>query len=578
MDSFGGTGTGDVSRHVQRQRHRKRELVDDLPEQNLTVRMLRMLDSVAPGQWKNLVGFEHTIKALTGEKEYLDKLKCLGYYVPPEAILQTGSGNRVVHDLALERRHRLQELGPAPERPDPRRPADLVPGEGEALLWAVSQAAPYRRMQIEGDIRFDKGSWASGGLLANSIVEGRAGLTTGQQWFTRNSQLGSWEGGNWNRVFVGVEGAPPEEWPEKPTTVIDTTPVIREKPFLTLDSTGEFAVFVPALNHNTRGVSWDEQPEAGKLIPIAEFHIAKAAIDDAASINRALNAGKHILFTPGIYHLNDSIVVNRPDTVLLGLGLPTFIPQTGKVAFKVNDVAGVALAGLMVDAGPQKSPTLFEIGKSNSDADNSANPITLHDIFCRIGGAVDGEAEVCVTINSDHVIADHFWLWRADHGIGYEWQDNNSSAHGLVVNGDDVTVYGLFNEHFQHYQTLWNGERGRTYFYQSEIPYSPPSNETWNDEGKAGFASYKVADHVQEHQAWGLGIYSFFRGDETVASKVRLENAIECPAKPGIEFTHIATFAGLNGGINHVINGLGPATEVGELKLYDGFKGVSGER
>mgnify|MGYP006188432531 CR=1 FL=1 len=454
----------------------------------------------------------------------------------------------------------------------------VVPSEGEALLWAVSQAAPYRRMQIEGDIRFDKGSWASGGLLANSIVEGRAGLTTGQQWFTRNSQLGSWEGGNWNRVFVGVEGAPPEEWPEKPTTVIDTTPVIREKPFLTLDSTGEFAVFVPALNHNTRGVSWDEQPEAGKLIPIAEFHIAKAAIDDAASINRALNAGKHILFTPGIYHLNDSIVVNRPDTVLLGLGLPTFIPQTGKVAFKVNDVAGVALAGLMVDAGPQKSPTLFEIGKSNSDADNSANPITLHDIFCRIGGAVDGEAEVCVTINSDHVIADHFWLWRADHGIGYEWQDNNSSAHGLVVNGDDVTVYGLFNEHFQHYQTLWNGERGRTYFYQSEIPYSPPSNETWNDEGKAGFASYKVADHVQEHQAWGLGIYSFFRGDETVASKVRLENAIECPAKPGIEFTHIATFAGLNGGINHVINGLGPATEVGELKLYDGFKGVSGER
>ena len=45
------------------------KLVDSLPENNLTVKMLKALDFVAPGQWKNLVGFEHTIKSLTGETD-----------------------------------------------------------------------------------------------------------------------------------------------------------------------------------------------------------------------------------------------------------------------------------------------------------------------------------------------------------------------------------------------------------------------------------------------------------------------------------------------------------------------------
>ncbi len=45
------------------------KLVDSLPENNLTVKMLKALDFVAPGQWKNLVGFEHTIKVVSGESD-----------------------------------------------------------------------------------------------------------------------------------------------------------------------------------------------------------------------------------------------------------------------------------------------------------------------------------------------------------------------------------------------------------------------------------------------------------------------------------------------------------------------------
>lgn len=440
------------------------------------------------------------------------------------------------------------------------------------IVWAVSQAAPYRRMHVSGDINFDLGSWASGGVLVNSVVSGRAGLTSGQQWFTRNAEIGRWEGGHWNRVFVGVKGAPTDSWPEQPTTVIETTPVIREKPFLTIGSAGDYFVFVPDLQYETSGVTWKNDHEAGNLLPISDFYIAGADADNAASLNAALEEGKHILFTPGIYALEGPLKVTRANVVLLGIGLPTFVPQNGTAVILTADVPGVIIAGIMVDAGLHSSASLIEVGPLGSAANHADNPASLHDVYCRVGGAIAGTAEVCITINSNHVIADHLWLWRADHGAGADWQ-TNKSQHGLVVNGDDVTIYGLFNEHFQNYQTLWSGERGRTYFYQSEIPYSPPSNREWNDDGKPGFASYKVTDGVKNHQAWGLGVYAFFKGKETIANNVRVENAIEAPDTHGITFHHIATFSGPVGGINHVINGAGPATEAGMLNFYEGFVG-----
>ena len=450
----------------------------------------------------------------------------------------------------------------------------VVPEDSKMIYWAVSQAAPYRRMHVVGDINFDKGSWASGGVLANSLVEGRAGLTSGQQWMTRNSTINLWEGGNWNRVFIGVEGAPNDAWPDKPTTIIEKTPVIREKPFLTWDESGDYEVFVPAILRKSSGPSWVNHDEEGELLALSSFYIAFPGKDNAASINQALADGKHLLLTPGIYEINKSLIVKKANTVILGLGLPTLVPLKGNVALRTEDVPGIVLAGFMVDAGPEWSRTLIQIGTEDAEGEFPDNPISLHDVYCRVGGARVGKAESTLTINSHYVIGDHFWLWRADHGVGTEWMDGQNK-HGLIVNGDYVTIYGLFNEHFQSYQTLWNGEYGRTYFYQSEIPYHPPSNEVWNDQGKPGFASYKVADSVQKHKAYGLGIYSFFSGEPTVSNNVRLENAMEVPDHSGIVITHISLFAGLNGGINHPINGLGSGTgtEINKLILHKGFKG-----
>ncbi|NEO33073.1 MAG: hypothetical protein F6K36_22145 [Symploca sp. SIO3C6] len=45
------------------------ELLDELPANNLTVKMLNALDFVVPGEWENVVGCDNTIEAITGETD-----------------------------------------------------------------------------------------------------------------------------------------------------------------------------------------------------------------------------------------------------------------------------------------------------------------------------------------------------------------------------------------------------------------------------------------------------------------------------------------------------------------------------
>jgi hypothetical protein len=52
------------------------ELVDELPTGGLTVMSLNALDFAIPGQWQNLVGFDNTIKVVTGtdDPEYIQAI------------------------------------------------------------------------------------------------------------------------------------------------------------------------------------------------------------------------------------------------------------------------------------------------------------------------------------------------------------------------------------------------------------------------------------------------------------------------------------------------------------------------
>lgn len=438
----------------------------------------------------------------------------------------------------------------------------VIPEKDSAMVWGVSQAAPLRKVHVKGNLQlFDKG-YASGGFLADSKVDGRITSGPQQQWFTRNSMMKKWEGGVWNMMFVGVPQAPEEKWPENPYTVIDTTPVIREKPWLAYDKKG-FCVKIPPIKINSAGPGWINNEKPEKTIYLNRFYIAKPESDNAATINSAMKKGKHILFTPGRYFLNESLKVTKPGTVIMGTGMATLIPENGNAVMEITDIDGVIVCGLTVDAGIKYSDKLFIVGGPGSEKPHKSNPVLLYDLFFRVGGDAEGSAGTCLVINSNDVIIDHAWLWRADHGNGVGW-DKNKCANGLVVNGDNVTVYGLFNEHFQEYQTLWNGENGRVYFYQSEMPYDPPSADAWKHNGTYGYSSYKVADHVKNHEAWGLGIYNVFYD-----APVIVDNAIETPEHLE-KFIHNKIIFWLNGNkesvVKSIINGKGGRVDVNNRK------------
>ncbi|MFI7613097.1 RICIN domain-containing protein [Nonomuraea terrae] len=438
--------------------------------------------------------------------------------------------------------------------------------------WAVSQAAPYRRMHLRGNLALDDGGWSSGGLIADSKIDGRVDSGSQQQWLTRGSQIGGWSGDNWNHVFAGVSGAPATAFPTPSYTTVGKTPVTREKPFLYVDQAGDYQVFVPALRHDAQGASWTSGTTAGASIPIGEFFIAKPG-DTAADVNAALEAGKNLLFTPGVYHLTDTIKVTRPDTVVLGLGLATLQADNGVMAMSVADVDGVKIAGLLIEAGTTKSPLLMQVGPAGAGASHADNPTSLHDVYFRVGGPIAGKATQSLVINSSDVIGDHMWLWRADHADNEHpgtvgWTTNTADT-GLVVNGDDVTMYGLFVEHYQKYQVIWNGDGGRTYFFQNELPYDPPNQSAWMNGTTKGYAAYKVADSVTAHEAWGLGSYAFFNVNPGVVEA----HSFEVPDKPDVTFHSLITVSlGGKGTISHVVNNTGKAADSGStestLKSY----------
>jgi hypothetical protein len=431
----------------------------------------------------------------------------------------------------------------------------LVPANG-TNRWAVAQAAPFRRMHIHGGLNLSPTGygWASGGYIADSRIDGQVGPYSQQQWYTRDSAIGSWLNGVWNMVFSGVEGAPAQSFPNPPYTTLDTTPVSREKPFLYL-SGSEFRVFLPAKRTNARGVTWGNGTPRGTSLPLSQFYVAKPGVS-AATLNQALAQGLHLLLTPGIYHVDQPIQVNRANTVVLGLGYATLVPDNGATVLKVADVDGVRLAGFLIDAGPVNSATLLQVGPQGASLDHSANPTTVQDVFVRIGGAGAGKATTSMVVNSRHTIVDHTWVWRADHGTGVGW-DTNRADYGIVVNGDDVLCTGLFVEHFNKYDVQWYGQRGRTIFFQNEKAYDAPNQAAIQNGSVKGYAAYKVGDHVTTHEGWGLGSYCYYNVDPTIVQ----HNGFAAPNTPGVKFHDLLVVSlGGQGQYEHVINETGAPT------------------
>jgi hypothetical protein len=446
-----------------------------------------------------------------------------------------------------------------------------------ANFWAVSQASSMRRVSIAGsnlslmDYCTAGPQFASGGFIADSRLPFTINGSQ-QQWLTRNSEIGGWSNGVWNQVFAGVQGAPGETtFPNPPYTTLDETPVSREKPYLFVDARGDYAVRVPSARTSSRGVTWEHGVTPGRTIPLSDFFVASPS-DSVKAIDNALARGKNLLLTPGIYDVSSTIAVKRANAVVLGLGHATLTATDGAIPLTTADDPGIVIAGVTIDAGPVESPVLLRVGKrqgrTGPKKSDPANPVTLSDVYFRVGGPHVGKADIALEVNSDDVLIDHTWVWRADHGVeafsgDTERWNTNTGRNGVVVNGDDVTATGLFVEHFQQYNTVWNGENGVTILYQNELPYDPPTQADWMHDGVEGWAGYKVADHVKTHRLYGGGVYVFNQNNPSIHT----ENGFEVPQTPGVRLHHIMTVNLSAGTIDHVVNGVGgPAdtTRIGQ--------------
>lgn len=460
-----------------------------------------------------------------------------------------------------------------PATPDYAPPSPDPYGTGcdnSAEIWAVSQAAPIRRAIINGNVVFQdycaSNNFASGGFIADSQVSGDLDFYGNQQYLTRNSSIGGVNGALWNMVYSGVEGAPAASFSGQGSqnTVLATSPVTDEQPFLYTGASGTDNVFVPAVQTNSSGPSWAGGTEAGTSLPLSSFFIATPGTP-AAAINVALLAGKNLVLTPGVYNLAAPITVTRPDTVVLGMGFATLVPSRGNAALVVLPNTGVKVSGLIVDAGPVNSPVLVSVGTPLPAPAAAADPDLISDVFFRIGGAETTPTSATVSLldNASHSIIDDVWAWRADHGDNVGWTGNpsNKADTGLVVTGDDVTAYGLAVEHYQKSEVVWTGQGGTDVFFQNELPYDVPSQAAWNESATfSGYPAFLVGAGVKTFQGYGMGSYVVFI--DTTAT-LHVTAAFQAPQAPGVQFHDVFDlWIGGSGGLDSVINGTGgPATD-----------------
>jgi hypothetical protein len=199
----------------------------------------------------------------------------------------------------------------------------------------------------------------------------------------------------------------------------------------------------------------------------------------------------------------------------------------------------------------------FSGGKTTSD------PSVLSDVFFRIGGAAAGKATTSLVVNSDNVILDDVWAWRADHGSGVGWT-TNTAATGVVVNGDNVTAYGLFVEHYQKYEVIWNGNHGTDIFFQNEMPYDVPNQAAWREAPAVdGWAAFKVSNEVTSFSGYGMGSYSFFNQGVNIYAAHAFEVPATLPAGSLHDLLTIFLDAqNGKGGILNVVNDTGGSSTI----------------
>jgi len=405
----------------------------------------------------------------------------------------------------------------------------------ENTTWAVSQAAPLRRIHIAKDLKFGEGdAWSSGGFLANGEIEGTTEYICNQQWFSRGCTFGNAKNAVWNSVFSGCTGSVPQANVKEGNlvTTVEEKPHIRmEKPFIVLNSEGNYELHVPkSTTEATAGaqlvddncdirpfsrvkVGRPHLPFDGKGSKVENY---KNHDDDTYNIltdkdemitsdlQAALDEGKDLLLCPGLFFLTRTLVVKHANQVILGIGLATLIaPQNGSPCIRVQaKKSGVRIAGLMLEASQQsKSPntvghnsdgkrSLLSFGEPHvtDDAGDQKNPGLISDIFTRVGGSNlerrNVSTDIMVRVHSGNVIGDNLWLWRADHV---------RLAEGETPNDEKYPLY--------HQTRIWKDNEDGTREKVNECDAKNAIEVTGNDVKMYGL----FCEHTTEHQCVWTG-------------------------------------------------------------------------
>ena len=479
------------------------------------------------------------------------------------------------------------------------RSAENFRQEGD-LLWAVSQAAPLRSVEVGGRLLLhDDHKYASGGFASGLDVAGPTDFGSQQQFFLRQSRFGEAPaGGGWSFVFSGCEGAEasdhatyaPDPAAGKPLReVLRETALVAEKPFLAAgDPSAPVELVVPLLQSGRVGLP---DGDAVRVVSDATFvgpgggseALGTFGEDDLGPL---LAAGRDVVLLPGVYRLAAPLSFGRSGQVLLGLGLATLIaPPAGpciSVGAALDDVriAGVTLQAGRPDAYEGSALLVVgEPGKGGASPSGGASAV-LSDVYCRVGGPDQDRGvsvETMVVLHADRVVLDNVWLWVADHAAKadddapetqnadyYLTQNGDYRCdHGLVVHGSGVHAYGLAVEHTYGAQVLWKGASGRVAFFQSELPY-------WvNAYAGAGFV---VDDAARDFQAWGLGVYSNFRSFFVAA-----RTAVEAPEHASLRSV-FSRYLDSYGGITSLLNDDGKMVLDGANGEYDRLKWILSTR
>jgi hypothetical protein len=138
--------------------------------------------------------------------------------------------------------------------------------------WAVSQADPMRRVQIDGNrcstttpraTPAATGRPAASSATRSSPARSTRAASSSSSCATTSSAAGPARTGTW--CSSATPACPGQSFPSPPDTTVGQTPTVDEKPYLYIDSSGNWDVFVPSNRTNATGRLLGERQHAGNL-------------------------------------------------------------------------------------------------------------------------------------------------------------------------------------------------------------------------------------------------------------------------------------------------------------------------